>query len=343
MRNRTTKAKKFVSLSLFSLITVLTLVLTVFVVWTNLMFSSDKVFTISSTKTQYAEQLDFPVGVNFATKKINEDPLLDWYVGEHLSIDTGDTKRQKFIGKFLAEVVKLGWYQNLASSVSRILVIYSGERKEEIAANFASILKWDEENKNLFIDYIAQAEPALVEGKFFPGRYVVPLDASPELVADLVYANFSGEILSRYSSEVEASVPLADALTIASLLEREAYDFTDMRIISGVIWNRMFIDMPLQLDASLQYARGSSASEKMWWPVPLPKDKFIDSPFNTYQNEGLPPSPIANPSLEAVIAALNPRVTDCMFYFHGPKGAFYCTNTYEEHVAKLKEIYGQGI
>jgi UPF0755 protein len=268
---------------------------------------------------------------------------LDWYISEHLSIDTNASKRHKYIDKLLAEVVKLGWYQNLASSVSRILVIYPGERKEEIASNFSSILKWSDEEKELFISYVSEAEPALSEGKFFPGRYVVPLDASPELVADLVYVNFTDEILSRYSPDVEALVPLADALTIASLLEREAYDFTDMRIISGVIWNRLFIDMPLQLDASLQYARGNSAFEKKWWPVPVPKDKFIDSPFNTYQNKGLPPYPIANPSVEAVIAALNPSVTQCMFYFHGPKGAFHCTETYKEHVAKLKEIYGQGI
>jgi UPF0755 protein len=337
------KTRKFITLSVFVVICLITLATTLFVVWTNVMFSGDKVITVNSKQDVIEEDLDFPVGVNFATKIILEDPLLDWYVGEHLSINVDASKRQRFFDKLFAEVAKLGWYQNLASSVSRILVIYSGERKEEIAANFASILKWDSDEKQLFIDYVSEAEPALTEGKFFPGRYVVPLDASPELVADLVYVNFTEEILARYSPEVEAEVPLADALIIASLLEREAYDFTDMRIISGVIWNRLFIDMPLQLDASLQYARGSSASESKWWPVPVPRDKFIDSPFNTYQNEGLPPSPIANPSVEAVIAALNPRVTECLFYFHGPKGAFYCTPTYEEHVAKLREIYGQGI
>jgi UPF0755 protein len=338
------KMRSFITRAVFSVIALMVILTTTFVIFTNIMFSGDKVVTISSKEIFTVEEdLDFPVGVNFATKIINEDPLLDWYVSQHLSINTNDSKRDRFINKLLAEVSKLGWYQNLASSVSRILVIYSGERKEEIVANFASILRWSDADKELFLEYVSQAEPALSEGKFYPGRYVVPLDASPELVADLVYTNFNNEILSRYSNVVEASVPLADALIIASLLEREAYDFTDMRIISGVIWNRLFINMPLQLDASLQYARGSNTSEKLWWPVPLPRDKFIDSPFNTYQNKGLPPYPIANPSVESVIAALNPRITECMFYFHGPKGAFYCTNTYEDHVAKLKEIYGQGI
>ncbi|HMO78075.1 MAG TPA: endolytic transglycosylase MltG [Candidatus Paceibacterota bacterium] len=100
--------------------------------------------------------------------------------------------------------------------------------------------------------------------------------------------------------------------------------------------------MPLQLDATLQYARGSKAEENRWWPRVVPRDKFIESPYNTYENAGLPPAPIANPSAEAVLAALNPRITECMFYFHDAKGKFYCTETYEEHVAKLKEIYGRG-
>jgi UPF0755 protein len=115
-----------------------------------------------------------------------------------------------------------------------------------------------------------------------------------------------------------------------------------MRYISGIIWNRLFVGMPLQLDASLQYARGSKISEKLWWPKVVPNDKYIDSPYNTYENEGLPPAPISNPSVEAVVAALNPRETDCMFYFHDSKGVFYCTENYEDHVAKLKEIYGRG-
>jgi UPF0755 protein len=141
---------------------------------------------------------------------------------------------------------------------------------------------------------------------------------------------------------VESQVPISDALVIASLLEREAYDFADMRYISGVIWNRLFINMPLQLDATLQYVRGSQPYETKWWPRVVPADKFIASPFNTYEEIGLPPYPIANPSLEAVVAALNPRQTDCYFYFHDQDGNFYCTPDYEAHVALLKEIYGQG-
>ena len=112
-----------------------------------------------------------------------------------------------------------------------------------------------------------------------------------------------------------------------------------MRYISGVIWNRLFIDMPLQIDATLQYARGTPGNNRTWWPVPVPRDKYIDSPYNTYQNIGLPPEPISNPSVDAIIAALNPRATDCLFYFHDTHGNFHCTATYEEHVELLREYY----
>ncbi len=165
--------------------------------------------------------------------------------------------------------------------------------------------------------------------------------ATPAEVAPLILDQFHTEVLSRYTTEVASVVPLHDALTIASLLEREAYDFEDMRHISGVIWNRLFIDMRLQLDATLQYAKGSKPSEP-WWPKVRPVDKYIASAYNTYKYEGLPPTPIANPSLEAILAALNPSETECMFYFHDKNSGFHCAKTYEEHVALLKQYYGRG-
>jgi UPF0755 protein len=124
-----------------------------------------------------------------------------------------------------------------------------------------------------------------------------------------------------------------------------------MRIISGIIWNRLFNNMNLQIDATLQYAKASEPDGKTsqrgevagnWWPAVLPKDKYIKSPYNTYENPGLPPGPIATPSVAAVLAALNPVPTSCLYYFHDANGVFHCSDTYVEHVALLKEYYGQG-
>jgi UPF0755 protein len=141
---------------------------------------------------------------------------------------------------------------------------------------------------------------------------------------------------------VRTFVSLDEALIIASLLEREAYDFTDMRYISGIIWNRLFTDMRLQLDATLQYAKGNKVKPQTWWPKVVPEDKYIASVYNTYKHKGLPPGAISNPSAEAVLAALNPVKIDCMYYFHDADGGFHCTKTYEEHKTLLKKYYGQG-
>jgi cell division protein YceG involved in septum cleavage len=284
----------------------------------------------------------FPVSVNPNTKQVIEDPLIDWYVRQHLSIEPRELDRENKIERLLSAVIYSGVFQQFASPLMRTLVIYPGERREEVVKQFGDILRWNNEQRETFARLVTSEYPVMVDGKFFPGKYVVSKVATPEEVATLVYERFSAEILDRYDDTVAAKVPLEQALNIAALLQREAYDFNDMRYISGVIWNRLFIDMPLQLDATLQYVRGSRLTERAWWPIVRPADKFIDSPYNTYQVRGLPPAPIANPSLAAVVAALNPRPTECYFYFHTDDGTFYCSETYEEHVAKLKELYGRG-
>ncbi len=297
--------------------------------------------TISSTAINTGPP-PFPIGVNPRTKTITENPTVDEFVSTTIASNHTDSSLpDSWLERLTAKLALFDWYQNLASPASRVLVIQSGERGEEIVENFGSILKWSAEERMEFYTRIASSTPELRDGKFYPGSYLSAKDASPEDVAELITERFNTEVKARYPKNIETIVPLTDALIIASLLEREAYDFEDMRYISGILWNRLFIDMKLQIDATLQYAKGSRASEP-WWPVPVPADKFISSPYNTYQNKGLPPNPIANPSVDAIIATLNPRETDCLFYFHDSDGGFHCTKTYEDHVALLKKHYGRG-
>lgn len=301
------------------------------------------VLTLSFSQTGPSGVAPFPVSVDPENKSIEEDPNLDnfiassgqahWYLPS--LVPSGK------LARFLARITSSSWYQ-LAIPGGRLLVIFPGERKEEVAKNFGDILGWSREERNRFIALVTDEEPAFSEGKFYPERYLVAVDASPDDVATLVNDRFEAEVVARYKNGAEDKLPLEDALVIASLLEREAYDFTDMREISGVIWNRLFIDMPLQLDATLQYAKGSRPDVTSWWPVPTPADKYITSPYNTYKNKGLPPTAISNPSLEAIVAALNPVNTECLFYFHDSSSKFYCSATYEEHVANLRAVYGRG-
>lgn len=289
-----------------------------------------------------APEDQFPVGVNPAEKEIVENPSVDSYFDTYIETK-GEVKTAHtgFFGKVMGRLALIGWYQNLASLSSRILVIESGERKEQVSEHFGEILSWDKTGREEFLNLIETSAPMIEDGKLYPGTYTVAKKATPSEVASLVTERFTKEVLSRYTEDVASVVPLGDALTIASLLEREAYDFEDMRHISGVIWNRLFSGMRLQIDATLQYAKGSDPDEP-WWPKVIPADKYIASVYNTYKTTGLPPAPIANPSLEAILAALNPKETDCMYYFHDRKAGFHCTETYEEHVKLLKQYYGKG-
>jgi len=313
--------------------------------WYVLLSSKDKLYEeaiiIGDSDLADPTAAPFPIGVNPRTKTITENTTVDDYVSTHLSIETAEpTRRTSFIREIQERLVTAPWYQNVASPLSRILIIRPGYRKEQVVKQFGDILGWNDTERERFSELITSANPELPDGTFFPDTYMVTKDATPEDVATLVHNQFLIEILNRYG-QADDTVPIADAIIIASLLEREAYDFNDMRYISGIIWNRLFIDMRLQLDATLQYAKGSQPTSPVWWPQVVPQHKYIDSPYNTYQNEGLPPAPIANVSAAAVIAALNPRETDCMFYFHDARAGFHCSETYEEHKALIKKYYGQ--
>ncbi len=281
----------------------------------------------------------FPVSVNPAAGVILDTGSINVFPSNGLA---DNTETRTWWEKIIAVFSEKGWYQNLASPVSRIVVIWPGERKEEAATHIGNILGWNLEERTRFIELITEKNPVLEEGKFYPGQYVTHRDASPEEMADVILTQFENEILNRYTPDVAAQVPFEDAMIIASLLEREAGNFENMREVAGVIWNRLFIGMPLQLDATLQYARANQTTAKDWWLAPVPSDKYINSPYNTYSNAGLPPGPIANPSSDAVLAALNPIPTDCLYYFHSNNGSYHCSNTYEEHVAKLKTTFGRG-
>ncbi len=235
------------------------------------------------------------------------------------------------------------WYQGVAAVDGRFVVITPGMRKEQVANAFANVLGWGPDKKKTFLTKGPYASLPLPEGSFSPGIYPVSSNITPLMAQELVNDRFSAEILARYGTTTAQVVPLSMALTIASLIEREAGGSGDRRIISGIIWNRLFINMPLQVDATLQYAKASALGGTSWWPTVVPStDLRRKSPYNTYLHKGLPPTPIASPSVASVLAALNPINTSCLFYFHDNARRFHCSDTYAEHVALLKQYFGRG-
>ncbi len=233
-------------------------------------------------------------------------------------------------------------YQSIAAVDGRFVAIEPGMRKEQVTNIFANTLAWNAKQKKEFVTAETDSSLPLPEGSFAPGVYSVTMGATPAIVQNLVNERFYKDVISHYGPETASIVPLDQALTIASLIEREAGGPDDMRIISGIIWNRLFISMNLQIDATLQYAKANSRAGGSWWPRIVPADRFRASLYNTYLHPGLPPTPISNPSVASILAALNPRNTSCLFYFHDAMGGFHCTPTYAEHVTLLKKYYGRG-
>lgn len=116
-------------------------------------------------------------------------------------------------------------------------------------------------------------------------------------------------------------------LIIASLIETEGKTKDERYMISGIIQNRLKINMPLQLDATLKYITGKGSSQLTL------ADLKINSPYNTYTNTGLPPKPIANPGKESMLAAMNPKENDYFYYLHGSDGKIHYAKTFAEHVS----------
>ncbi len=289
----------------------------------------------------------FPVTVNPKNKTIVESAAVNalFEPGSPLVAAASNTQNAlASVFEWVAlSITSMPWYQALAGVDARFVVITPGMRKEQVASAFASTLGWDAKQKQTFLTPTPYSSLPLAEGSFSPGVYTLDVGMSSTVAQALVNDRFRSEILSHYGTTTAQIVPLNEALTIASLIEREAGGADDMRIISGIIWNRLFINMPLQIDATLQYAKvGRSGTGGSWWPQVVPSDRFRISAYNTYLHGGLPPTPIASPSVASVLAALNPVNTTCIFYFHDSARQFHCSDTYAEHVALLKKYFGRG-
>lgn len=292
-----------------------------------------------------APEAPFPITVDPERKVIVVDPEIEAMLEEEPTSLVASVGSLDWAFEMLARAItSVPGYDMIAGAAGaneRFVTIYPGYRKEEVVRAFGGTLGWSQKERTAFLKEVTSTPPVLEEGQFQPGTYAVTPGMTEEEVHMAIYDRFSKEILERYSTTTAERVPLRDALIIASLIEREAGGWHDMRDISGVIWNRLFTGMNLQIDATLQYAK-ADGSKGRWWPKPVPDDKYIKSKFNTYRNNGLPPAPIASPSVAAVVAALNPKKTDCLFYFHDSRGRFHCSKDYKGHVALLKKYYGQG-
>ena len=170
-----------------------------------------------------------------------------------------------------------------------------------------------------------------LEGYLYPETYRVYKDQLPEGLYAKQLATFETKMKDAMVEAKATGKNFHEILTLASIIEREVPNSADRKIISGIFWNRLKIGMPLQSDATVNYVTRGYRSR------PTTEDLKILSPYNTYQQRGLPPGPIGNPTADAVDAVLHPTASDNLYFLTDPHGKLYVAKTHEEHVRnKLK-------
>ncbi len=179
--------------------------------------------------------------------------------------------------------------------------------------------------------FIEQAIP--YNGYLFPDTYFLfPSTTEDELIARM-RDEFSTKIKEAYSENITTMTPelLRDKVIMASIVEREAAGKDDSAIIAGILYKRIKIGMPLQVDASFAYLFNKESSE-----LTLDDLKF-DSPYNTYTNKGLPPGPLGNPGLLALDAAFHPAQSPYLYYLHDSDGNAHFAKNFNEHISNKKK------
>lgn len=172
------------------------------------------------------------------------------------------------------------------------------------------------------------------EGYLFPDTYLVPHSADVNTIISIMRSNFNKKVEGVGIDPNGSSI--SRAVIIASLIEREAITDDEKPLISSVINNRLQNGMALDIDATLQYIKGVD-DQGNWWSVPTGEERQINSPYNTYRNAGLPPTPIANPGIVAIEAALSPERSPYYFYIHDTTGKIHFAETLEGHNRNVNE------
>lgn len=172
-----------------------------------------------------------------------------------------------------------------------------------------------------------------LEGYLFPATYpFFEENPSIESIVDTMLAN-TDKVVTSYVDLLQAEEKSVHwLLTFASLLEEEATAQTDRATIASVFYNRIEEGMPLQTDPTVLYAKGTHKDRVLF------EDLEFDNPYNTYQNTGLPPGPIANAGKSSIEAALDPSDTDYFYFLADKEGTNHFSVTYDEHLQKIDEF-----
>jgi UPF0755 protein len=222
-------------------------------------------------------------------------------------------------------------------------VVLPGWRAEEVANSLSTSglqitsQEFLDATKNPPQDFDFLAGASSAEGFLYPDSYIFSrkLASAPEMIAAMI-RNFTVHLTPDLQHGFEKQgLTVYQAVTLASMVEREAIHEEEQPLIASVYLNRLKIGMKLDADPTVQYALGYNLLQQTWWtnPLSLP-DLEINSAYNTYVYAGLPPTPIANPGLSALHAVASPTETDYLFFRAKCDGSGYheFSETFDEHL-----------
>ncbi len=224
-----------------------------------------------------------------------------------------------------------------------VLVIPEGLRLEEVGElvvdlGVATAAEWEEALARPRFEPLLRGRPvgADLTGYLYPATYPLTDETTAEsLVQEMVDA-FTSAVSPAIRSQIEArGMTLHEVLTLASIIEREALLAEERPVIASVFLNRLESGIALYADPTVQFAITEGLDEEPedgWWKVELTiEDLAVDSPYNTYIVPGLPPGPIANPGLGAILAVLRPAETDYFYFVAKGDGSHAFAETLAEH------------
>ena len=176
-----------------------------------------------------------------------------------------------------------------------------------------------------------------LEGYLFPATYGYGKDSKMEDLVDQMLAAMDQNLSAYYDTMEAKNIDVNEALTLASLIEKEGATDKDRKDIASVFYNRLNQDMPLQSNIAILYAQGQ-LGKKTTLKEDATIDTNIDSPYNIYKNTGLMPGPVDSPGVSAIEAAVNPSKTDYLYFVANVEtGEVYFAKTYEEHTKNVEE------
>ncbi len=223
------------------------------------------------------------------------------------------------------------------------VTVPAGTSVVQIARSVASAGLWSQkqmlaaaDDRSLVAQWVPAGAPVryAVEGYLYPDTYIFTRTDSPRDVLAAMVAKFRDAIAPVASEAAARHLSVNQWVTLASMVEREAATPSDQAGVAAVFLNRLKIGMPLQSDPTVLYATGQTGTTL------TAADLAVDSPYNTYRANGLPPGPIASPDVGALRAVLHPAASTALYFIAKPDGTLVFAQTYAQQLANEQEYLG---